>query len=84
MAKRIWTIDCETDPFKIGRVPKPFLRGAFDGQEYFEFENTIDLVNFIKDKPDIFYAHNGGKFDFHFLADHIKRNEKTLTSTTSR
>lgn len=82
MAKQFWTIDAETDPFLYGRIPKPFIWGAYNGltMEYKTFKNTIDLINFMKNKNEIFFAHNGGKFDFHLdcFADHINKNEKIL------
>ena len=82
MTKQFWTIDAETDPFLYGRVPKPFIWGAYNGLsgEYRTFKTTIELINFMKVKKHIFYAHNGGKFDFHLdcFADHINKNEKIL------
>lgn len=78
MAKDFWVIDAETDPFKYNRVPKPFLWGAYNGKEYHEFKTTSDLVAFIRNIDALFYAHNGGKFDFHFLSEWLNRNEKIL------
>ncbi len=72
--RKIAVIDCETDPFKPGRIPKPFLWGFFDGEQYKSFPDSQKLLDFIfscKEKYTI-YAHNGGKFDFHFLLKHIK------------
>ena len=76
--KEFWTLDCETDPFKFGRVPKPFIWGAFDGINYIEFNTTEETAQFLKNQDAIFFAHNGGKFDFHFLAEYITQNEKIL------
>ena len=70
--KRIATIDAETDPFKKGRVPKPFLWGWFDGKDYREFTDTRKAVAFIKKQNCICYAHNGGKFDFHYLLAYLE------------
>ena len=72
--KPIWVADCETDPFKYGDVPEPFIWGIFDGVNYWEFLGTglyhtctVDdiarVVDFLRDKEIILYAHNGGKFD---------------------
>jgi hypothetical protein len=87
-----WVIDCETDPFHNcqdlcckkcggkGRVPKPFLWGIYEGESdtYHEFETVRELIDFIRDIPGIFYAHNGGKFDYHYLRDHINTDESLL------
>lgn len=78
MAKKFYVIDAETDPFEYGAEIKPFIWGVYDGLKFWTFEKTKDLINFIKDKNAIFYAHNGGKFDFHFMAEYINQNEKIL------
>jgi hypothetical protein len=69
--REIWAVDCETDPFEHGCVPAPFLWGAYNGREYHEFAETEDLVRFLSAKNIIVYAHNGGKFDWHFIKHHI-------------
>lgn len=63
----IWTIDAETDPFKYNRIPKPFIWGVYTGTSFHHFAEISELVEFIKDQDVICMAHNGGKFDFHFL-----------------
>lgn len=63
----IYTADCETDPFKAGRLPQPFIWGLYSENFYKKFDSTEEFVNYIKDKEVIIYAHNGGKFDWHFL-----------------
>jgi DNA polymerase type B, organellar and viral len=79
MPKEFWTIDCETDPFLYGRIPEPFLWGAFNPTYgYFEFETSEELYKFMWDKKAIFYAHNGGKFDFHYISKYLNTNEKLL------
>lgn len=69
----IWIADAETDPFRKGRVPKPFIWGLWDidNKEYYEFTDTNSFVEFISEKDVIVYAHNGGKFDWHFITDYI-------------
>lgn len=67
MAREIWVADSETDPFKAGRIPAPFVWGAYNGSEYHQFEDTDQFVDFFEDKKAIVYAHNGGKFDWHFI-----------------
>jgi len=69
--RKIAVADCETDPFKWGRIPAPFLWGFYDGETYEEFTDTLDFIAYIIDKPIIIYAHNGGKFDWHFILDFI-------------
>lgn len=69
--RAISVIDAETDPFLFGRVPVPFLWGYFDGHEYRSFASTEDLILFIRSRNEYIYAHNGGKFDFHFLLKYI-------------
>ena len=74
MARGIAVIDAETDPFKKGRITiKPFVWGYYNGSEYHQFTTTADLVEFIQDRDEIIYAHNGGKFDFHLgLLEYIE------------
>lgn len=69
--REIFTVDCETDPFLFGRVPKPFLWGAYNGEQYWEFENAKELIEFLEQRHCIAYAHNGGKFDWHFVLKFI-------------
>lgn len=70
----IVTLDCETDPFKYQRIPRPFIWGWFtDKGEYLEFRDTKSLVEHMRslESKHIVYAHNGGFFDYQFLSDHI-------------
>lgn len=80
MVKSFFTIDAETDPFKFNREPKPFIWGCYNAEQdfYAEFATTLELVQFMRNQDAIFYAHNGGKFDFMFLAEYFNRNEKCL------
>ena len=71
MKRLIATIDCETDPFKHGRVPEPFIWGIYDGKEFRHFNTTEKFVGYIRDKHCLLYAHNGGKFDFMFLLNYV-------------
>jgi len=71
-ARRITVFDAETDPFEFGNVPAPFMWGFFDGEDYQEFDDTDTFVNFLRDQDAIVYAHNGGKFDLHFLLEYIE------------
>lgn len=78
MARPIAVIDSETDPFKYGRIPRPFIWGFYDGRTYEEFSTVEDLLAFLEDKEYIIYAHNGGKFDYHFILPHLKTREKIM------
>jgi hypothetical protein len=63
----LWAGDCETDPFQHGRVPEPFVWGAWNGEEFHSWESAEDFLMFFMGKKCLVYFHNGGKFDFHFL-----------------
>lgn len=82
MARRrpIWTLDCETDPFEKGLVPRPFIWGIYDGENssYWQFETGDQVAEFLRDKRVIVYAHNGGKFDYHYLRPHMNTNEPVM------
>lgn len=78
MARKFAVIDSETNKFVYGRVPKPFMWGFYDGNEFRYFLSTEEFVEFIKNFDGILYAHNGGKFDFHFLLDYIEPQEKIM------
>jgi hypothetical protein len=87
MASRLLSVaDCETDPFKIGRVPQPFVWGFYDGAAYMQFPwhysrkatPTEDFIAFLREQPIICYAHNGGKFDWHFLLPYLNPYDKIM------
>lgn len=89
-----WTLDCETDPFhsctepnchkcdpeKRGRIPKDFVWGAYSGtaDDYVELSTADDVAKHFYDKKTVVYAHNGGKFDYHYLRDHINSDEPIM------
>lgn len=83
MNRRISVIDAETDPFKHGRVPMPFVWGYYNGEEYRQFTKTSDLGAFLYERDEICYAHNGGKFDFHYLL-HLLEPYDDLTIINGR
>lgn len=63
----------------------PFLWGIYfgDTDEYFEFTDVVKLTQWFTDIESerggvLFYAHNGGKFDYHFLRDDINSDENIL------
>ncbi len=71
-------IDCETTSFKYGRVPKPYVWGYYNGTEYRQFFNTADFAAFLMPRHEIVFAHNGGRFDFHFLLEYLEREKEML------
>jgi len=75
---RFAAIDAETDPFDGLTNVKPFIWGFYDGVEYLQFDTQLQLVNFLRDKDYIVYAHNGGKFDYHFMLDLIDEFQEIM------
>ena len=81
---RFYTLDCETDPFLFGREPRPFAWGLYcnlSGQYWHTWGKkcTAEIVAILKGlPPGIIYAHNGGKFDYHFLFDFIAKGEEVM------
>lgn len=74
--RKIGVIDFETDPFAYGRVPKPFCVEFYSDeitQQFWGDDCSEQLCAFLDklDHPHLIYAHNGGKFDFHFLHEYI-------------
>jgi hypothetical protein len=77
--QRIGVIDAETDPFEPGQFVAPFIWGVLLATgEYFEFLTTALLIEWLLREENeglTLYAHNGGKFDYHFLRDAIESDE---------
>lgn len=71
---KIAVIDCETDPFLYNRLPRPFVWGFFDGDTYKHFPTIVALLEWLAtyEEPLCIYAHNGGKFDYHFMLEHLQ------------
>lgn len=81
--KIIAVVDTETDPFAHGTIVAPFCLGFFDGARYVDFwgaDCVKQFFEFLKaEKQDyIIYAHNGGKFDFHFFLDYLDDDQNPL------
>ncbi len=85
MARRriIATLDCETDPFCKNEIPEPFIFGVYNGADYWQFTDPRDVVEFLSDKNWTVYAHNGGKFDYHYFLSHLNKY-KRLTVINGR
>lgn len=75
-----WAVDCESDPFAYGRIPEPFLWGVYDGGAdlYWEFETVEEVVKHLRAHDVVAYAHNGGKFDWHFLSAYMDPEQPLL------
>lgn len=76
--RKFAVIDCETNPFEFEAVITPFIWGYYDEQGFQYFYNQDEFVKFIKSEDRIIYAHNGGKFDFHFLLSDIDPQENMM------
>lgn len=73
---KVAVIDFETDPFMFDRVPEPFCVEFYSDTitEVFWGDDCTDrLADFLESLDDeyMIFAHNGGKFDFHFLHKYI-------------
>lgn len=66
-------LDSETDPFRFGRIPAPFLWGFYDGISFRHYlhESFSQFIEWVSEQKIIIYAHNGGKFDYHFMLDYL-------------
>jgi len=76
--RKIGVIDMESDPFLFGRVPVPFIWGFYDGEIYKKFYSTSELIKYISNFEGIVYAHNGGKFDFHYLLEALEPDQEIM------
>ena len=56
----------------FGRIPEPFVWGFYDGDEYKIFDNIDDLCEWLAPQRLIVYAHNGGRFDYHYMLDWLE------------
>jgi DNA polymerase type B, organellar and viral len=76
----VWAADCETDPFKAGRIPKPFIWGAYDiySGQYETFGSAQLFVDFFRERRATVYFHNGGKFDGHYLRPYFDSDQELL------
>jgi len=81
-------LDIETDPFRPGRKPEPFCCAVYDGEEHKLWwgDNCIrDMCAHIGTMSGYtIYAHNGGKFDFHFLCDYLDTDMMLINGRISK
>lgn len=88
--RRVAVIDYETDPFLYGRIPKPFVAGFYEweiGYKYFWGRDCVlDLLGFLEsiNTPLQIYAHNGGKFDFFLMLEHLENPVKIINGRIVR
>jgi len=71
-------IDAETDPFNGEDFVEPFIWGFYDGESYLQFDGpgaTDNLASHVSKFRGRVFAHNGGKFDFHFLIDYLDKQK---------
>ena len=77
-------LDFETDAFLAGRYPEPFAGCVYFGDDDYSVRWSEDncaeqIAEIIRDLgPCSLYAHNGGKFDFHFLMPWAEPGEITV------
>ena len=84
--KIIAVVDTETDPFQHNLIVKPFALGFYDGTRYIDFwgDDCVDQffawlnIETASGVEYLIYAHNGGKFDFHFFLDYLTEKKKPL------
>lgn len=83
----IATVDVETDPFLFGRIPKPFALEFYCAShnicEVFWGDDCVTRwINWLEKQPEPFliYAHNGGKFDFHFFTAYLENPCKIINA----
>lgn len=77
----VWALDCETDPFQRGReCPLPFLWGAYCKalNRYETFCDGSLVLEFFRERRAVVYAHNGGRFDFHYLREGFESEKPIL------
>src|ERR1019366_3388473 len=82
MTLPIYTVDLETDPFKHGREPVPFLAGLYTGEKFYHTwgNDCIEKMHkIILNLPQcIIYMHNGGKFDMYYCMDWIAEQQELM------
>jgi hypothetical protein len=86
---RVAVGDLETDPFRKGRVPLPFLSGFYNGDTLLQFwgEDCIaQMVAAVDELPDnyLIFFHAGGRFDFHFFLPYIDNPIKIINGRILR
>lgn len=77
LKRRYFVSDAETDPFLHGRVPNPFVWGTYDGRDFdVWWEDGAGFVEWLAEQDRIAYAHNGGRFDWVFMAEFLSPDQR--------
>lgn len=77
--RRKWAVaDCETLPFKKRRKVEAHVWEFWDGETRFVTYDTAEFVEYLREYKGIVYAHNGGKFDWHFLLPYFDEYEDVM------
>lgn len=89
LTKVLCTVDIETDPFEVDLHPRPFAIGFADDdggyvewwgedcvERYFEHLTTYNRQLIERGTEAVVYAHNGGKFDFHYFMDYLDTDSR--------
>jgi hypothetical protein len=80
-SENVGVLDFETDPFLAGRIPFPFAACIYFSADDFallwESDSRTDfisrVVRALRRLPRCtLYAHNGGRFDFHYLLEYAR------------
>lgn len=81
-SRPFFTLDCETDPFLAGRVPRPFVWCLYTGEEYIVewAEYPERIIEKLRETDCVVYAHNGGKFDYHYLTQYFTPGRVAIVS----
>lgn len=61
-------------------MPQPFIWGAYNGatETYIEFATGAELADFFRSRKTVVYAHNGGRFDWHYLREEMNSDENVM------
>ena len=84
---RLCVLDLETDPFRVGRKPEPFVSGFYDGSKFISIWDNDPIAVIDKtvlmlesEEPCICYWHNGGKFDVFSFMPYVRGNVKIVAN----
>ena len=64
-------------------MPAPFIWGLYDGEDFEHFATGAEVVKRLEQENCLVYAHNGGKFDYHYLRADCARYCRIISGETS-